>query len=789
MDSYFVGVGTWKLKGRNSDARILFPRRVSRKLVQRMETMKHSTKSISFQQLFTSFGVMILFCQVILLWFCHHIAHTWCTHDDLRIFRPSNLRPKKILPAIFPTKERKEAVIEPRVCMSPEKDVPWPLSGTCNQPLHGVSGVSAESRSCGFCSSPYLQSIANQLEEYRDQCKDLVVYGVAFGTKYVGFINEAAILSMDESVCAFHFVLQEEADAIGDLRNNEIVIRVDGSKMPYKDMRRNVKILKMSPLDLFPWAERVIWRDTKLLPKKILPRSYMAYFNRTVENYDSCASLVSLPIHDSSMGNRWEDLDFPEYKGHCGAVVDAAIKRPTVSDGLETLVNQCQLTIQHYDHEPLVDGKTFLDRSLIDSALMVWDMRTVTCKKYIGDLGCSWLDEIHCFSDRDQVSFGRALDASGVSVSKELPNGDQLFFKDSRPTVHIARPDCHWYFQGLDICYDPNYENLRVAVVIAGTHQRFMFSTALQHVLAPLVRQSHNVDLYLSLTTGKAKAYRFAGAFHPDPLLEGKNETELRETITREVQNVGATVQTLLVSEQIEIENDPLIFHMYKQFKKKLPNEHPLEYFPALDIRNDEVRARNKVGNHNFLRLFRAIENLWESVIERERAGGKQYDYVLFLRDDSYWFRDFHLNGVVALGGDIFIPACDARDPPLDPHEMCDHGMVARRGVADIFGRYFSTMFKLDLAGCAANLTESFTKQGKRGCNTEMILKWTADTYDVNVTRVGQGYMQFQRSARVQTVNGSITECFHKFCQSRHDPLILGTKHADMQMCKSLETK
>lgn len=748
--------------------------------------MNHPTTRISFQLLFTSLGALILVCQLILLCLSHRIADTWRTYD-LLMFRQDRQRPQETQPMILPD-ERKE-VNEFRVCLSLEKDSPWPLSGTCNQREYGVSKMSDEERSCGFCSSPYLQSIAEKLEIYRDQCQHLVVYGVAFGSQYAEMIRDTAVWSMDDSVCSFHFVLQEDADVIGTLGKNQFLIKVDVSMMPYQQMRRNVKILKMSPLDLFPWADRVIWRDTKLFLRKILPSSYMNYFNNTVQHFDTCASFVSLPIHDSSMGNTFEDLDFPEYKAHCKAVVDAATQRPTVSDGLETLVDQCLLTMKHYVDKERINGTTFLDRALIDTALMVWDQRTTECKQYIGDLTCSWLDEIHCFSDRDQVSFGRALDASGASVSEKVLNGDQVFFKDSRPTVHIARPDCHWYFQALDICYDPNYKNLRVAVVIAGTYQRFMFSSAVQRVLAPLVRQSHTVDLFLSLTTGKADAYRFSGAFHPDPMLEEKNGRMLENTINEQVERVGASVQSLLVADQIDIDSDPLILQMFRQIRDMHPGEDPLEYFPVLDIRNDEVRARNAVGNHNFLRVFRAIENLWESAIERERAVGKRYDYVLFLRDDSLWFRDFHLNGVVALGGDVFIPACDARDPPMDPHELCDHGMIARRGVADIFGRYFSTIFKLDLDGCAANLTESFTKEGKRGCNTEMILKWTVDTHNVNVTKVGQGFMQFQRSARVQTVNGTITECFHKYCQSRHDPLILGSKHADMKTCKSLETK
>lgn len=242
------------------------------------------------------------------------------------------------------------------------------------------------------------------------------------------------------------------------------------------------------------------------------------------------------------------------------------------------------------------------------------------------------------------------------------------------------------------------------------------------------------------------------------------------------------------ISDQIDITKDPLLRKKWGEVQAKYPKKNPFEFFPVLDIRNKEVVARNAVGNLNLLRLFRAIENLWDRLTKYEKDVRRKFDYVMFLRDDSMWFRDFHLNGVVSLGGDIFIPACDKRDPKLDPHEISDHGMVARRGVAEIFGRYFSKLLTLDLNACTATLPQEFNKKGKRGCNTEMIFKWMTDFHNLTVTLVGQGYLQFQRVARVRTIDGTVVECFHKYCQSKHDPLIIGSRHADMQICKTLQT-
>jgi hypothetical protein len=41
---------------------------------------------------------------------------------------------------------------------------------------------------------------------------------------------------------------------------------------------------------------------------------------------------------------------------------------------------------------------------------------------------------------------------------------------------------------------------------------------------------------------------------------------------------------------------------------------------------------------------------------------------------------------------DVFVPACDAREPPMDSHELNDHAILSRRPSAHVFGRYYSML-------------------------------------------------------------------------------------------------
>merc|ERR1711862_671252 len=127
-------------------------------------------------------------------------------------------------------------------------------------------------------------------------------------------------------------------------------------------------------------------------------------------------------------------------------------------------------------------------------------------------------------------------------------------------------------------------------------------------------------------------------------------------------------------------------------------------------------------------RLHFAIQELWMQVVAVEQQSrNREYDYVLFLRDDSQWMIDFSLNKLIALGdADVYILSCDARDPPLHEDEINDHALVVTRKVADLFGMYFTNIFKDEhlVDNCIKSMNHPFKKKDiiLRGCNSEMIL-------------------------------------------------------------------
>ena len=86
---------------------------------------------------------------------------------------------------------------------------------------------------------------------------------------------------------------------------------------------------------------------------------------------------------------------------HCLAIIKAAQERPTVSDNIDLMTGQCEDYLTKYDPK----NDIFPQAQMIDSAMIVYDMRSEECQEFNAKLGCSWLDEIHSKSDRDQVSF------------------------------------------------------------------------------------------------------------------------------------------------------------------------------------------------------------------------------------------------------------------------------------------------------------------------------------------------------------------------------------------------
>ena len=69
------------------------------------------------------------------------------------------------------------------------------------------------------------------------------------------------------------------------------------------------------------------------------------------------------------------------------------------------------------------------------------------------------------------------------------------------------------------------------------------------------------------------------------------------------------------------------------------------------DMRSPQIKLRTANANRNLLRMHLEIQLLWESLLYYEEQMQRQYDYVLFFRDDAQWMDDFNLNRLLSLGG------------------------------------------------------------------------------------------------------------------------------------------
>ena len=326
----------------------------------------------------------------------------------------------------------------------------------------------------------------------------------------------------------------------------QLLIPIQREDLPYTSMRRNTKIFKMiGPSYLFGnWVQRVVWQDAKLVlfesPTKVAnnvlntvtPHDYFQYFFKVIlmtstlrntnHNDQVCASFMGLPYHKNTMGThatvgrRTRSKRLGEvgkrtvqFRHHCDAIAEAANKRPTVSDDLHSVQYQCS-TYNKQVAVPLPSSSSLswstgttdmtssfpppetqyhasaLDDALIDSALIVWDLRSERCQNFVATISCTWLDEIHCYSDRDQVSFPYVFLQMGLQI---IPTDAGIAYHDTslhntksfdalqpqeqleqivtpethhrlfahsttplQPLVHIAKSSCHWYYNNLNDC-------------------------------------------------------------------------------------------------------------------------------------------------------------------------------------------------------------------------------------------------------------------------------------------------------------------------------------------------
>jgi len=738
-----------------------------------------------------------------------------------------------------------------RECTSPESDVPWPLEGD-------VHSKTSESLTCGLGGKSSFATFfggdlwKRKFEPLTSKCKKLVVFGVAFGGNFVkdldaphvrNLINATDLLNR-HGRCFFILTTERDIEDNADIitKHNSpglsfidpvvvghnTLIPLPSTILPYKNPRRNVKLLKYVGQYIFPETETVIWQDAKFFRNDFVSKQPLDY--NAMVNDDACVSTIGLPVHKITVGldniNRGikENGRYTaQYEDHCSTIINALADRPDVTDSSENLINQCDAYLQHVYKQ---DGNIeILNQGLIDSAFIVWNHKTQSCRDFSESFRCTIVDQIQCHADRDQVSIPFAMHQMGVAGRYRERQGEEYKKVDQQwdPRIHdldfivdkekatpammndeavkirVTRSSCHWYFSRLGNCRtDLTEEKATIALLITGTAKKFIFDGLTEHFIKPLVKnQKMNVDFYLMLSIKQGIAFRNSNEFMKyqtyDPIFQQiaaeKDASivaahlfeNIRNTISKAGANIGG----------VHIQPQPIRLDVRKlrrrqtEAKKARPKEDSYYRFPTLDLRPDFVR-RTAVANRNLFKIYLALQKLWDKhLLASETYVGVRYEYVMVLREDVSWMADFDMQKLIDTNpyADAYVLSCDLKDPPMIANEYSDIGIVIKRSKAHILGRYFSQLLDTNLQKCHDSVKKMVPAD--TGCNNGMLLYHIFKKNGILVQKVPQSVFPIQRSINLKLTNStSTTRCIHSLCQSSESPLSIPD---DMRSCDDIQ--
>jgi len=718
-----------------------------------------------------------------------------------------------------------------RECTSPESDVPWPLEGDVQS--------RTSNHTCGFeADTPFASFFQGDLwkrkfEPLTSKCKKLVVFGVAFGGNFVKDLDAPHVRSLINTTdllerhgrCFFILTTDQDIENNHHIVNrynskersfidpvvigHNVLIPLPGGILPYKNPRRNVKLLKYVGQYMFPEAETVIWQDAKFFRDDFVSKQPLDYGQMVDE--DSCVTTIGLPVHKITVGldNIRRGIQTygkytAQYEHHCQTIISALADRPDVTDSSENLIQQCDAYLQHvYQQEGSI---SILNQGLIDSAFIVWNHKTEKCRDFGKTLRCTIADQIGCHADRDQVSIPFAMYKMGVKgryrerEEEELrkvdrnwdprlhdlefvDKDDEDIEEDQQVMLRVTRSSCHWYFSRLGNCRtDLTEENPTMALLIAGSAKRYILSGMTEHLVEPLIDQNVNLDFYLMLSVKQGLAYRSSDQYMKhqtfDPLFteiaaekdSGTVTAYLFSKIRNTISQSGANVGGIHIQPQ-PMKLDPKKLRQKQiEAKKARPKEDSYFRFPTLDLR-PEFRRRTAVTNRNLFKLYLGLQKLWEKhLMASETYVGVRYDYVMILRDDVKWLADFDLLQLINTNpdADAYVLSCDQRDPPTIANEYIDYGIVVKRSKASVIGRYFNELLDPMTEACHENVKPMVPPM--TGCNNGMLLYHILQRKGIVVQKVPQSVFPIERTYHLK-VNNTDTLCIHNMCQSAEAPL------------------
>lgn len=219
---------------------------------------------------------------------------------------------------------------------------------------------------------------------------------------------------------------------------------------------------------------------------------------------------------------------------------------------------------------------------------------------------------------------------------------------------------------------------------MAGTLARYQLGSTTEHLIAPLHKAGWKVDYFYSLYDGKLGANNtwrgWAENFEPDPLLSHVQRQDLDATISQRLKMFGADVGKSKVYNHTD------------------PSLDDLSFIHGNNYGLWNWSARGAIARRNFVLMHKEINILWRQVETREKkiGAGFQYSYVMFLRDDAYWLKDFDLDLMLQIGnrtgrGQIFtMGGCNRASAKFDVRRgLVDFIFLVDRTAANIFGNIY----------------------------------------------------------------------------------------------------
>ena len=168
-----------------------------------------------------------------------------------------------------------------------------------------------------------------------------------------------------------------------------------------------------------------------------------------------------------------------------------------------------------------------------------------------------------------------------------------------------------------------------------------------------------------------------------------------------------------------------------------------------------------RTARENFIRMLKELEMMWHAAQKEERKQRQQYSYVLIVRDDVWWLKDFDLDLLVRTGGvqkavgrnagHVYSAPCKNRPTK----GLVDHVFLFDRSAAEIMGSSYSRIVRPGDFG-RAWLEHLEAEKPK---NSENFYMQLANFSGFEINEVPGALLPMQRTGRLNS-----TVCLHKYC-------------------------